>query len=238
MTDPRITLPRAPGLTDYRQLNRYFQFVYKFGSEQKFSGSHKHHIHPSKMGGEDCKENTVFLTSREHYIAHQILFRAFRKSQEAQRAAWLMSHTQEGFLVNSRMYSFLKDNYIFSEETRKKLSEAGKGREYTPEQKAQISLKNKETYHNTPEHVLRDRVERMRAKKKGSQWTDKQRSSITGSLPRGRNHWRLKNNPLWERADEILETWLNSGRPGFAKLCKILGIPKTKSVMSIIKSII
>lgn len=238
MTDPRITLSRAPGLTNYRQLDRYFNFILKFGSTERGKGLHGHHIHPLKMGGLDNKTNLVYLTPRAHYICHQILFRAFLKNQEAQRAAWLMSHTQEGVKISSIMYDFLKNNYLFSDKTREKISKAGKGRSFSSESRQKISTKNKEVYHSTPKEVLKDRIDRMRATKLGSKRTDTQRDYIVRSLPRGKDHWKLRNISLWERSEEVLEVWLTNGKPGYTKLCKLLGIPKTKSVMSIVKSMI
>jgi hypothetical protein len=238
MTDPRITLPRAPGLTSYRQLNRYFFFLEKFGSLEKFKCCHEHHIHPTKMGGSDAKVNLIYLTPRAHYIAHQLLFRAFTGNQQAQRAAWLMSHTIDEAFVNSRVYEFLKNNYIFSEETRNKLSEAGRNRKLSFESREKISISNKETYRNTSKEVLLERIERMRETKRGTPWNESHRNSIPPSLPRGRDHWRLKDSPLWGVSDEILKVWLENGKPSYVMLCRLLGIPKTKSVMSVIKSMI
>jgi hypothetical protein len=238
MTDPRITLPRAPGLTNYRQLNRYFFFLGKFGSPEKFKGCHEHHVHPIKMGGNNARVNLIYLTPRAHYIAHQLLFRAFTENQQAQRAAWLMSHTIGDAFVSSRAYKFLKDNYIFSEETRKKISEAGKNRKFSLESREKISTSNKETYRNTSEEVLLERIDRMRETKRGTPWNEKHRNSIPQSLPKGKNHWRLKDSPLWDISDEIVKVWLENGKPSYARLCRLLNIPKTKSVMSIIKSMI
>lgn len=34
----------------------------------------KHHIIPKSLGGDDSKENVVFLTYKEHFLAHKLLF--------------------------------------------------------------------------------------------------------------------------------------------------------------------
>lgn len=238
MTDPRITLPRAPGLTDYRQLNRYFFFLGKFGSPVRFENCHEHHIHPLKMGGSEDNENLIYLIPRAHYIAHQLLFRAFSQNPQAQRAAWLMSHTVDDSFVNSRSYEFLRKNYIFSDETRRKISEAGKSRKFSEESKKKISLSNRKTYERTSKEVLLERVNRMKETKRGIPWNDNHRNSIPPSLPRGKNHWRLRNSPLWDKSELILRVWLENNKPSYAKLCRLLGIPTTRSVLSIIKSMI
>jgi hypothetical protein len=227
----------VPGLLSKRLLNRYFNFCFKHGKKEKIKGWHKHHVHPEKMGGSDTFDNWVWLSPRAHYIAHHLLFRAFPKNQAAQRSAWLMSHVED-IRVTSRMYQFLKDNYVFNEETREKLRKAGMGREYTQDQINKISESNRVTYANTPEDVLEDRRKRMSETKSGVPWTEEQRAAITPSLPRGENHWRLKDDPLWERREEIYNTWEFNGRPAHKKLCKLLGIPTTKKVISIAKSMI
>ena len=38
----------------------------------------KHHIIPKSMGGDNSKENIVYLTGREHFIAHWLLWRIHR----------------------------------------------------------------------------------------------------------------------------------------------------------------
>ncbi len=37
----------------------------------------RHHIVPKCMGGSDCKENLVYLTAKEHFIAHKLLVRIY-----------------------------------------------------------------------------------------------------------------------------------------------------------------
>ena len=46
-------------------------------NKQKISGEYyeKHHIIPKCIGGTDSPNNIVYLTGREHYIAHWLLYR-------------------------------------------------------------------------------------------------------------------------------------------------------------------
>ena len=60
----------------------------------------------------------------------------------------------------------------------------------------------------------------------------------TNVLPsvRGRNHHTLRNDPLLENADYIFKVWEENGRPkDHRTLCRLLKIPRTKKVMSIVK---
>lgn len=43
----------------------------------------KHHILPRSMGGDDAPENMVYLTLREHFVAHLLLWRIYRNSSMA-----------------------------------------------------------------------------------------------------------------------------------------------------------
>lgn len=51
-------------------------------SKIKSTGYHElHHIIPKSMGGTDEKTNLVYLTAREHYIAHWILYKIHKNKQ-------------------------------------------------------------------------------------------------------------------------------------------------------------
>jgi hypothetical protein len=43
----------------------------------------KHHIKPKCIGGDDSNDNLVRLTSREHYIAHRLLYKIHGTSKLA-----------------------------------------------------------------------------------------------------------------------------------------------------------
>ena len=44
--------------------------------------SEKHHIIPRSIGGSDDKENLVFLSAREHFVAHQLLVKIYFYNQK------------------------------------------------------------------------------------------------------------------------------------------------------------
>ena len=76
----------------------------------------EHHILPSALGGGDNKENLVWLTSREHYVAHIFLAKLHGGKMWA-ALRWMSDQRKR---TNSRIYSAAKINSLGV------LSEAGK----------------------------------------------------------------------------------------------------------------
>ena len=56
------------------------------GSKDKFPLSHGHHIIPKHIGGTDDEWNFVFLTVRQHALAHRLLWKMDGRWQD--RVAW------------------------------------------------------------------------------------------------------------------------------------------------------
>ena len=104
----------------------------------------KHHILPKSMGGTNDEENIVFLTPKEHYVAHHLLWK-IHKNREMHFAFWLLatkcSNRKEkgSYNVNSRTYQLLKEQH--SKEV--SLIHKGKVRSIETRQKASTSLKGK-----------------------------------------------------------------------------------------------
>lgn len=60
----------------------YKNFVKKCKKEDRKTNDPRftiHHILPRSMGGLDTEENKVLMTPKEHYIAHRILARTYKK---------------------------------------------------------------------------------------------------------------------------------------------------------------
>lgn len=101
----------------------------------------KHHIIPKCMGGSNDPTNLVRLTPEAHYVAHQLLVKIYPDNHKLLFAAHRMS---SGKYRNNKLYSWLKRNHAAamrerspSAETRKKISQASKGR---PSRKKGIPL--------------------------------------------------------------------------------------------------
>lgn len=95
----------------------------------------KHHIIPKCMGGLNDSENLVKLTPEEHYVAHQLLVKIYPEVKGLSYAAKMMTVTSKFMVRTNKLYGWVKRaarnacvGKIISLETRKKLSEAGKGK--------------------------------------------------------------------------------------------------------------
>lgn len=69
---------------------------------KKKKGYHRHHIIPKHMGGDDSKENLVYLTPEEHAQAHLELFEKYGKYEDAMAynnisSRWLNGKTIDGY---------------------------------------------------------------------------------------------------------------------------------------------
>ncbi|MDX1370845.1 MAG: hypothetical protein R3321_00155 [Nitrososphaeraceae archaeon] len=186
---------------------------------------HRHHIIPKSepFNGSDKKVNLVYLTPRQHFIAHKLLYKAFPKTQAAQRAVWFMG----GYDKTSKEYNQLVSNYIVSDLTKEKLSKAGLNREVSQETRDKLSKATTAQMAGMSEEEKEQWKEKI-SKSRSVPWTEAQRNAIPDKLPSGRDHWRLKNHPLWDREDEIYEVWINNNKPKHKKLCRLLNIKLTK----------
>lgn len=76
--------------------------------------SEKHHIVPRCLGGTDDSENLIYLTAREHYLAHYMLCKIYPTNRKLWHAfggmSWWKSKHQERY-IPSRIYSKLKEEY-------------------------------------------------------------------------------------------------------------------------------
>lgn len=113
----------------------------------------RHHIVPKCLGGNDDPDNLVYLTAREHFIAHKLLREIYPKNKGLRLAVWvfvnkMQSHTQQrNYRISSREYEQAKQdmidclsNRVVSKETREKQSKARKGKPKSDEHKKQISI--------------------------------------------------------------------------------------------------
>lgn len=124
----------------------------------------KHHIKPKCLGGNDSKDNLIFLYAQEHYCAHKILAKENPTIKGLQLAWWNMCQAKK----EGRIYKISKEEYSnarekagkimsdymhenrggannpnfgkhFSEEHKRKMSDARKGIQYSEATKKRIS---------------------------------------------------------------------------------------------------
>lgn len=103
--------------------------------------SERHHILPKSMGGTDCAANLVWLTAREHYLVHWLLFKIYRNRQMA--FAWYrMTHARRAVSrYSSHSFAYAKKARAAA------MSELFRGGKATPQTKAnQSAAKKGRTY--------------------------------------------------------------------------------------------
>jgi hypothetical protein len=105
VNDLRFPSP-APGSAG-RWLRAYQKLCARAVKRVKAEGYEQHHIFPRSWGGDDSPENLVYLTTREHYIAHRLLARAFPTDTKMLYAAWMMA--QRGTIRTSTAYARLRE---------------------------------------------------------------------------------------------------------------------------------
>lgn len=113
-------------IKDQRHFERYIKFIgsRKNRSLENYSEyTEKHHILPKSLGGSNEENNLILLTTREHYIAHMILWRVYGEPMAF--AIWRMIHSDHtkgkgyyNLILSGRQYELLKntmygEKYIF-----------------------------------------------------------------------------------------------------------------------------
>ena len=82
----------------------------------------KHHILPKSLGGDNNNANLVLLTSKEHYLAHLLLYnhykniggKSFRKMAFALVSMLGSNKHQQRHILNSTQYSIVREAAIES----------------------------------------------------------------------------------------------------------------------------
>ena len=124
----------------------------------------KHHIVPRSLGGDNSVSNLVRLTAKEHFVCHRLLTKmvcedaAKIKMHNAAFQMTINSSNQERHKITARTYEVLKRNKStammgnthgcrpMSAETKRKISEAkkgksvNKGKKISAEQKEKLSV--------------------------------------------------------------------------------------------------
>jgi hypothetical protein len=146
----------------YSRYLRLIEYAKLYPSEGRVE---KHHIVPRSMGGNNKKDNLVALSLRLHFLAHWLLWKAYKNAKMA-NAFWTMACCN-GSKLNSKTYvmvrnlaadaisksrlgkttsdkqkqivSKLMSDRVVSPETRQKISEAKRGKKQSPEHAAKLA---------------------------------------------------------------------------------------------------
>jgi hypothetical protein len=105
----------------------YDELIRNYGKKEKPIGVYTegHHVVPKFMGGSDENDNIVYLTAKEHYIAHFLLWKIYRNTEMTY--AFRLMNANRGILGSST-FERLRKEYST------KSSELLAGRKNTDEQ--------------------------------------------------------------------------------------------------------
>ena len=185
-------------------LERYVKFISSINNLTPVI-TESHHILPKSMGGSDDKSNLVDLTPRQHYLAHWMLWKAY-KSKEMTAAFFAMSnqnnqHQHRSPTLSSRTYENLRSNFSkMISESSKELWEQEEYRSkhratnLTPETKKLRSSKAKELWKD-PVYRERSVEARKRAWSEGRFIRDHSKCGTKGDKnPAKRPEVKAKNS--------------------------------------------
>jgi hypothetical protein len=127
-------------------LNIYNQLMMKrMKTPSTAEYTERHHVVPKCMGGDDSPDNLVVLSAKEHYVAHHLLYKHYKTTKLAH--AWFMMLRCD---PNQKRVFTAKQHEAATNAHRKVLSETMKGegnhfygKTHTDETKKKISEANK-----------------------------------------------------------------------------------------------
>ena len=92
----------------------------------------RHHIVPRCLGGSNRKDNLVYLTAREHFLAHKLLVRMYPEIWGLWTALMLMgrlaNHKSRIFESERTRAAEMRRSFRYSKEAREKMSKSAKSR--------------------------------------------------------------------------------------------------------------
>ena len=121
-----MNIYRLPAAKFNHYLNRYINFITHAIQHPHYTEyNEEHHILPESMGGNNAPNNLVSLSARHHYLAHWMLWKAY-KSKEMTSAFFSMSNQNNQYQgrkrrITSRTYERLRKEFsqIISDSTTK-----------------------------------------------------------------------------------------------------------------------
>ncbi|UPW37879.1 baseplate hub subunit and tail lysozyme [Escherichia phage vB_EcoM_ESCO10] len=127
----------------------------------------KHHIVPKSMGGSEDKSNFVLLTAREHFVAHQLLYK-IHKNRSMAHAMINMCADSTGNRVNSKLLDWHRK----------------------AKAKAQSEMVSGENHPMYNKKHKKETLEKMRLAKLGVPWTEEVKESRREELLKTSEHAR------------------------------------------------
>jgi hypothetical protein len=162
----------------------------------------KHHVIPKSLGGSNKKENLVYLTAREHYIAHWLLYKiqTVKVPKYKMACAWFkmcMPNNKNQIERNFTSKQYERAKKIISKETSKRL----KGHKTSNKTKRKISKSLKG-------HQVSDET------RKKQSISQKNRTPLSKKSRKKQSKSLKENHFLKKMSKEDKEEWLNNNLRG------------------------
>ena len=176
----------------------------------KYDGCEYHHIVPRcylpKKFWKD-KDNIILLTTREHFIAHLILWRTFRDSSCTQAFEYMSTRKGYEERLNSRQFSQLKvenkqfkkkrkrENFHHTEESKRKMSKSHMGLSPSKETRKKISRSSQgRKLTEETKQKLRSRKVTEETRKKLSESAKNQKPTMLGKHHKEETKLKMSNS--------------------------------------------
>lgn len=92
----------------------------------------RHHIVPRCLGGSNRKDNLVYLTAREHFLAHKLLVRIYPDQPKLWYALMMMGrladHKSRIFDSERRQAAEMRCGFQYTEEAKQKMAQSARER--------------------------------------------------------------------------------------------------------------
>lgn len=157
------------------QFSRYLRLIEYAKANPAQGRVERHHIVPRSMGGSNHKDNLIALSLRMHFIAHWLLWKAYRNAKMA-NAFWTMACCN-GNKLNSKTYAQVRDV------SARQIAESKRGKTTSDKQKAVISA------------IMRGRIVSPETRRKISEATKGKKRSDDVKLAMSRARMGRKHSP-------------------------------------------
>ena len=157
---------------DYARV--YDQLIACARGRKRHGYMERHHVLPKCIGGDDSKDNLVFLTAKEHFIAHKLLARMHQNVYGLWQALVAMGrlsgYKSRIFASERERAAELRRNFRYSPESKAKMSASAKTRgrnapktEFKPGQQPWNAALPTEKSHRYGKKHAPETIQRMRA---------------------------------------------------------------------------
>lgn len=206
--------------------------------------THKHHILPKFMGGNDDDTNLIILSIEDHFLAHKILAEHCDNdtyiSGNKMAAAYIagryktynLTKLEVGNLIREAKKEYYKNNEVWnkgkkglqfhSTESKQKISNAGKGRKAWNKGLTKDTDERVKKYAETSSLTIRTKGNSFKGKKHTQESKEKMRKNWRGGVENGR--FSGEKNPMARRCIDF-ETGTIYGC--VKEMANALNIPRT-----------